>query len=43
MDEVASWKWMPIDAIEKDIVERPDQYTAWFKIIFDKFQKHLQS
>ena len=43
MDEVASWKWMPISAIEKDIVERPDQYTAWFKIIFDKFQKHLQS
>jgi len=41
-DEVASWKWMAVPAIEKDIVEHPDQYTEWFKIIFEKFQKHLQ-
>jgi len=40
-DEVASWKWISMDDLEKDLNEHPDQYTAWFKIIFDKFQKHL--
>ncbi|MFT4669818.1 MAG: isopentenyl-diphosphate delta-isomerase, partial [Ulvibacter sp.] len=41
-DEVASWKWMDIEAVKNDILEAPDQYTAWFKIIFDKFYKHLK-
>lgn len=40
-DEVASWKWMkPID-IKKDIEESPEIYTAWFKIIFEKFYDHI--
>jgi isopentenyl-diphosphate delta-isomerase len=41
-DEVSSWKWMDIEAVRTDIQEAPDQYTAWFKIIFDKFYKHLK-
>ena len=41
-DEVASWKWMNIEAVKDHIQEAPDQYTAWFKIIFDKFYKHLK-
>jgi isopentenyl-diphosphate delta-isomerase len=40
-DEVASWKWMHMDAIKEDINKHPEQYTAWFKIIFNKFQEHL--
>ncbi|RMA58461.1 isopentenyl-diphosphate Delta-isomerase [Ulvibacter antarcticus] len=40
-DEVASWKWISIEALEKDLVENSESYTVWFKIIFDKFQKHL--
>lgn len=35
-EEVADWKWMSLEATKKDIQENPDQYTAWFKIIFDK-------
>lgn len=35
--EVASWKWMPLEAVRTDIQENPHQYTAWFKIIFEKF------
>lgn len=42
-DEVANWKWMPVEDIKKDISKNPDSYTAWFKIIFDKFYPHLQS
>lgn len=40
-EEVASWKWMPISDVKEDIENRPDLYTAWFKIIFEKFYNHL--
>ncbi len=40
-NEVASWKWISMDDLENDMNENPDQYTAWFKIIFEKFQQHL--
>jgi len=36
-DEVADWKWMPLDAVKVDMSLHPDNYTAWFKIIFEKF------
>ncbi|WP_339609062.1 isopentenyl-diphosphate Delta-isomerase [uncultured Planktosalinus sp.] len=40
-EEVANWKWMTISDIKKDIVLNPQSYTAWFKIIFDKYQEHI--
>ena len=33
-DEVASYKWMTLEAVKKDIDLQPKLYTAWFKIIF---------
>ena len=36
-DEVASWKWMPLENVKDDIISHPELYTEWFKIIFDKF------
>ncbi len=39
--EVANWKWMSIPDIKKDIELNPQSYTAWFKIIFDKYQEHI--
>lgn len=42
-DEVASWKWMDLEAVKKDIVDHPDNYTEWFKIIFEKFYNTLES
>lgn len=41
-DEVASWKWMDVQAVKDDIAVHPDEYTAWFKIIFDKFYQHIK-
>jgi len=41
VDEVADWKWMPLEAVKLDIEKQPEIYTAWFKIIFDKFYQHL--
>ena len=39
--EVASWKWMALEQIQKDIQINPDDYTAWFKIIIDKFHQNF--
>lgn len=39
--EVASWKWMSLNDIKVDIALQPNIYTAWFKIIFEKFYKHI--
>jgi isopentenyl-diphosphate delta-isomerase len=33
-NEVASYKWMSLEAVKHDIELHPDLYTAWFKIIF---------
>ncbi len=40
-DEVASYKWMTADAIKSDMDKQPEIYTAWFKIIFDKYYSHI--
>lgn len=41
LDEVASWKWMSLEAIKEDMQTNPKLYTAWFKIIFEKFYSHI--
>ena len=40
-DEVANWKWMSLEAVKNDMLEQPEIYTEWFKIIFDKFYEHI--
>ena len=39
--EVDCWKWMSLENIKKDINDHPDNYTAWFKIIFEKYYKYI--
>ncbi len=41
IDEVAAWKWMSLNDVKLDMELHPDNYTAWFKIIFDKFYHHI--
>ena len=42
-DEVADWKWMPTEDVKVDIALHPERYTAWFKIIFDKFYEYINN
>ena len=42
-EEVVSWKWLSLEAIKEDILQAPERYTAWFKIIFEEFYHHLLS
>lgn len=39
--EVASFKWMPMEDIKRDILKQPLLYTEWFKIIFKEYQDRL--
>jgi isopentenyl-diphosphate delta-isomerase len=39
--EVAHWKWMRPEDIKADMEKNPQIYTAWFKIIFEKFYQHM--
>ena len=41
IDEVASYKWMSLEAVKNDIELHPDLYTAWFKIIFKESYSKL--
>lgn len=41
-EEVESWKWMKIEDVKTDMVQSPESYTVWFKIIFDEFYHYLE-
>lgn len=41
-EEVEAWKWMGIDQVKQDMIVSPEQYTVWFKIIFDEFYHYLE-
>ena len=41
-EEVESWKWMKIEDIKSDMIQNPNSYTVWFKIIFDEFYHYLE-
>jgi len=40
-EEVADWKWMLPEDVKNDIAANPGHYTAWFKIIFEKFYSYI--
>ena len=40
-EEVASFKWMPLEDVKKDLQEQPELYTEWFKIIFKEYDQRL--
>ncbi len=42
VEEAEGWKWMGIDAVKEDMQEHPEQYTVWFRIIFDEFYHYLE-
>ena len=41
--EVVEWKWMGIEEVKTDMNQHPENYTAWFKIIFDRFYQNLMA
>ena len=41
-EEVADWRWMPVDAVRENIQNQPENYTVWFIIIFEKFYEQIK-
>ena len=39
--EVSDWKWMSLDKIILEIKNKPEDFTVWFKIIFERFYNHI--
>ncbi len=40
-EEVADWQWQRPEDIKNEIAQSPGKFTAWFKIIFERFYDHL--
>ena len=40
-EEVEDWTWSSPQNIKEDIANNPQNYTAWFKIIFERFYNHI--
>jgi isopentenyl-diphosphate Delta-isomerase len=38
--EVSDWKWMNIAALQNDIITNSNDYTIWFRIVFEEFCKY---
>jgi isopentenyl-diphosphate delta-isomerase len=35
--EVAEWRWESFDTLKRDMIENPQQYTFWFRHVFERF------
>ena len=42
LDEVDDYTWMSLSDIKKDIIENPNKYTVWFKIIFNEYLEKIK-
>lgn len=40
--EASAFKWLTLEEVKKDMESNPQIYTAWFKIIFDKYYQSIQ-
>ena len=40
-DEVEDVKYVALDWLETDLEENPDNYTVWFRVIFDRVKEHF--
>jgi len=40
-DEVNDWKFIPMAEIKKNMQQLPEQYTVWFRIVFDQVMEYL--
>ncbi len=38
--EVSAWKWMQLEALQKDILDNSDSYTFWFKLLLPQVLKN---
>ena len=37
-EEADDWKWIGMEKLNQDVLENPEKYTPWFKIILEKIK-----
>jgi len=42
-EEVMAYRWVEMEDLKKDMQKNPQNYTAWFKIIFDQYISHIEA
>lgn len=42
-EEVMAYRWVDMDVLKKDMQKNPQNYTAWFNIIFDQYISHIEA
>lgn len=42
-DEVSEWKYVEANSLLEHILQSPEQYTAWFRLIFPEVMKHINN
>ena len=40
-DEVCNYRWISLPDLDKEILDYPERFTIWFKIILEKYKAHL--
>lgn len=41
-DEVMAYRWVELDDLKKYMEKNPQNYTAWFKIIFEHYVSYIE-
>ena len=41
-DEVMAYRWVELNDLKKDMEKNPQNYTAWFKIIFEHYVSYIE-
>ncbi|MGV0965450.1 isopentenyl-diphosphate Delta-isomerase [Empedobacter falsenii] len=41
-DEVMAYRWVELEDLKKDMEKNPQNYTAWFKIIFEHYVSYIE-
>ena len=42
-EEVMAYRWVDLMDLKKDIEKNPQNYTAWFKIIFENYVSYIEA
>ncbi|KJF42687.1 isopentenyl-diphosphate Delta-isomerase [Draconibacterium sediminis] len=41
-DEVSNWKYINFEELKTDVKNNPENYTVWFKKIYERVEEHLK-
>ncbi|PIO03740.1 isopentenyl-diphosphate delta-isomerase, partial [Candidatus Micrarchaeota archaeon CG09_land_8_20_14_0_10_55_25] len=43
LEEVDEYRWISLDALEKEVKAKPGEFTEWFKVTLPEMLRHRKS